>query len=224
MKNALRLIAVTTAMAFLAGCATDSMNKTATYGGLAALGGAAAGALIGGKEHRGKGALIGAVLAGGAGASYGYYADKQEEQLRQQLAGSGVEIQRQGDAIKLIMPGSITFKTNSSDIASNFYNPLNQVANSLKQYDQTAIQVVGFTDNKGARQHNMDLSQSRAQNVANYIVSQGVGGNRVTTRGVGPDQPVASNGTEEGRQQNRRVEISLQPTAAVAPATQANQS
>jgi len=224
MKIALRLIAVSTVLALLSGCAADGMNKTATYGGLAALGGAAAGALIGGKEHRGKGALIGAVLAGGAGAGYGYYADKQEAQLRQQLAGSGVEIQRQGDAIKLIMPGSITFKTNSSDIASNFYTPLNQVANSLKQYDQTAISITGYTDSTGARQHNMDLSQSRAQNVANYIVSQGVGGNRVITRGAGPDQPVASNATEQGRQQNRRVEINLQPAAPAAPATQATQS
>jgi outer membrane protein OmpA-like peptidoglycan-associated protein len=214
MKIAFRLIAASTVVALLSGCAIDSMNKTETYGGVGALAGAAAGALIGGHGNRGKGALIGAVLGGGAGAGYGYYADKQEAELRQKLAGSGVDIKRDGDSIKLIMPGSITFKTNSSDIASNFYSPLNQVSASLKQYDQTTVSVVGYTDSTGARQHNMDLSQRRAQNVADYIASQGVGSNRLTTRGAGPDQPVATNATEAGRLQNRRVEINLQPSPA----------
>jgi outer membrane protein OmpA-like peptidoglycan-associated protein len=214
MKTTFRLIAACTALAMLSGCAVDSMSKTTTYGGFGALAGAAAGALVGGKGNRGKGALIGAVLGGGAGAGYGYYADKQEEQLRKNLEGTGVEVQRQGDSIKLVMPGSITFKTNSGDIASNFYSPLNQVSASLKQYDQTTISVVGYTDSTGSRQHNMDLSQRRAQNVADYIASQGVGSNRLSTRGAGPDQPVATNATEAGRLQNRRVEINLQPAAA----------
>lgn len=113
------------------------------------------------------------MLAGGAGAGYGYYADKQEAELRKQLAGTGVDIQREGDSIKLIMPGNVTFKTNSSDIASNFYSPLNQVSASLKQYDQTTVSVVGYTDNTGPRQYNMNLSQQRAQNVAQHIISQG---------------------------------------------------
>lgn len=214
MKTAFRLIAASTIAVLLSGCAIDGMNKTATYGGVGALAGAAAGALIAGDGNRGKGALIGAVLAGGAGAGYGYYADKQEAELRQQLAGTGVDIQREGDSIKLIMPGSITFKTNSSDIASNFYSPLNQVSASLKQYDKTTISVVGHTDNTGPRQYNINLSQQRAQNVAQYITSQGVDGHRLMTQGAGPDQPVASNSTEEGRLQNRRVEINLRPVAA----------
>lgn len=211
MKTAIRLIAASTIAVLLSGCAVDGMNKTATYGGVGALAGAAAGALIGGDGNRGKGALIGAVLAGGAGAGYGYYADKQEAELRQQLAGTGVDIQREGDSIKLIMPGNVTFKTNSSDIASNFYSPLNQVSASLKQYDKTTVSVVGYTDNTGPRQYNMNLSQQRAQNVAQYIISQGVGGHRLMIHGAGPDQPVASNSTEDGRLQNRRVEISLRP-------------
>ncbi|MDT8925204.1 OmpA family protein [Pseudomonas taiwanensis] len=214
MKTAFRLIAASTIAVLLSGCALDGMNKTATYGGVGALAGAAAGALIAGDGNRGKGALIGAVLAGGAGAGYGYYADKQEAELRQQLAGTGVDIQREGDSIKLIMPGNVTFKTNSSDIASNFYSPLNQVSASLKQYDKTTISVVGYTDNTGPRQYNMNLSQQRAQNVAQYIISQGVGGHRLMIHGAGPDQPVASNSTEEGRSQNRRVEIDLRPVAA----------
>jgi outer membrane protein OmpA-like peptidoglycan-associated protein len=210
MKTTVRLIAASTMLALLSGCAGDGMNKTATYGGLGALAGAVAGAAIS-HDNRGKGALIGAALAGTAAAGYGYYADKQEADLRRQLEGSGVGIQRQGDAIKLIMPGNVTFKSSSSDIASNFYNPLNQVAASLKQYDQSAITIIGHTDSTGSRQRNMDLSQLRAQSVSNYLIAQGVAGTRVSTAGAGPDQPIASNSTEAGRQDNRRVEINLQP-------------
>jgi outer membrane protein OmpA-like peptidoglycan-associated protein len=211
MKTSIRLIAASTLLALLTGCAADGMNKTTTYGGVGALAGAAVGALAGGHNNRGKGALIGAVLGGAGGAGYGYYADKQEADLRQKLANTGVEVERQGEMIKLIMPGNITFKTGSADIASNFYTPLNQVVTSLKQYDTSSIEVVGHSDSKGSRQTNMDLSQQRAQNVANYLMSQGVSGGRVTTRGAGPDQPIASNDTEQGRMQNRRVEISLRP-------------
>ncbi|ACO80247.1 OmpA family protein [Azotobacter vinelandii CA] len=212
-------------MALLAGCASNDnpyqtqdqnqagqsgMSRTAKYGGLGALAGAAAGALID-HDNRGKGALIGAAVGGAAGAGYGYYADKQEAQLRQQMAGTGVEVQRQGNDIKLIMPGNITFATGSAEIASNFYTPLNDLANSFKQYDQNSIEVIGHTDSTGSYQTNMSLSQRRAQSVANYLVAQGVNGARVTTRGAGPDSPVASNATESGRSQNRRVEINLRP-------------
>ena len=210
MKTSIRLIAASTLLALLTGCAADGMNKTATYGGVGVLAGAAAGALLGG-HNRGKGAMIGAVLGGAGGAGYGYYADKQEAQLRQSLANTGVEVQRQGEMIKLIMPGNITFKTGAADIASNFYTPLNQVVASIKQYGSSSVDIVGHSDSKGNRQSNMDLSQQRAQNVANYLMSQGVSGGRVTTRGAGPDQPLATNDTEEGRMQNRRVEISLRP-------------
>lgn len=212
MRKSLRFIAASTLLAMLAGCASEGgLGHTATYGGVGAVAGAAAGALLGG-HNRGKGALIGAALGGVAGSGYGYYADKQEEQLRHELEGSGVEVQRQGEVIKLIMPGSITFSSNSADVSSNFYNPLNQVAASLKQYDQSNIDIVGHTDSTGARQRNIDLSQLRAASVGNYLISQGVAGTRIVSRGVGPDQPIASNASEAGRQQNRRVEINLRPS------------
>lgn len=211
MKTSLRLIVATTVLAMLSGCAIDGMNKTTTYGGIGVLAGAATGALVGGHKNRGKGALIGALVGGAAGTGYGYYADKQEAELRSQLANSGVDIQRQGDQIKLIMPGSVTFSSNSSDIASQFYNPLNQVAASLKQYDQSTVEIVGHTDSVGSRQRNLDLSMLRAQSVGNYLIAQGVNGTRINSRGAGPDQPVASNADEYGRTQNRRVEINLRP-------------
>ena len=211
------LIAASTAV-LLAGCASQnpydnqppSSNKTATYGGLGALAGAAAGALIS-HDDRGKGALIGAAIGGASGAGYGYYADKQEAELRQSMQGTGVEVQRQGDQIKLIMPGNITFATDSAEIVSNFYAPLNNLASSFKQFNQNSIEIVGFTDSTGSRQYNMDLSQRRAQSVATYLTAQGVDGTRLSTRGAGPDQPIASNATADGRAQNRRVEVNLRP-------------
>lgn len=217
-----RLIIVATAAAVMTGCAgqnpydnqgqqgSSGMSKTAKYGGLGALAGAVAGAAID-HNNRGKGALIGAAAVGAAAAGYGYYADRQEKALRESMANTGVEVQREGDQIKLIMPGNITFATDSSNIAPSFYSPLNNLANSFKQYNQNTIEVVGFTDSTGSRQHNMDLSQRRAQAVVTYLTSQGVDGSRVSARGLGPDQPIASNADANGRAQNRRVEVNLKP-------------
>ncbi|MGN2433752.1 OmpA family protein [Pseudomonas syringae] len=223
MFTSRRLILVAAAVAVLSGCATPNpydnqgqaqssggMSKTAKYGGLGALAGAVAGAAID-HNHRGKGALIGAAVAGAASAGYGYYADKQEAALRASMANTGVEVQRQGDQIKLIMPGNITFATDSSAIASSFYSPLNNLANSLKQFNQNNIEIVGYTDSTGSRQHNMDLSQQRAQSVATYLTSQGVDQSHLSVRGAGPDQPIASNADVNGRAQNRRVEVNLKP-------------
>ena len=215
-----RLIVAATAVALLAGCATQnpydnqppSSNNTAKYGAIGALAGAAAGALIN-HDNRGKGALIGAAAAGAAGAGYGYYADKQEAELRRSMQGSGVEVQRQGDNIKLIMPGNITFATDSADIASNFYGPLNNVANSMKQYQQNNIEIVGHTDNTGSHIYHMQLSQRRAHSAANSLQAQGLSAAPITTPGAGPDQPIASNATVEGRASNRRVEVNLTPIA-----------
>ncbi|WP_455913159.1 OmpA family protein [Pseudomonas syringae] len=218
-----RLIIAATALTVLSGCATQNpydnqgqaqnsggMSKTAKYGGLGALAGAVAGAAID-HNNRGKGALIGATVAGAASAGYGYYADKQEAALRASMANTGVEVQRQGDNIKLVMPGNITFATDSSAIASSFYSPLNNLAGSLKQYNQNMIEIVGYTDSTGSRQHNMDLSQQRAQSVATYLTSQGVDAAHLSVRGAGPDSPIASNADVNGRAQNRRVEVNLKP-------------
>ena len=222
MFNSRRLIIAASAMALLAGCATPNpyenqgqgstgLSKTATYGGLGALAGAVAGAAID-HNNRGKGALIGAAVAGLGAAGYGYYADKQEAALRSSLANTGVEVQRQGDNITLVMPGNITFATNSASIASSFYQPLNNLANSLKQLNnQQQIQVVGYTDNTGAYAYNMQLSQQRAQSVATYLTSQGVSGQYLTVKGMGPADPIASNATADGRAMNRRVQITLAP-------------
>ncbi|VXC79044.1 putative outer membrane lipoprotien [Pseudomonas sp. 8Z] len=218
----LSFIALCASALLISGCASQNpydqsgptSNRTATYGGLGALAGAAAGALIN-HDNRGKGALIGAAVAGAAAAGYGYYADKQEAELRRSMQGTGVEVQRQGDVIQLVMPGNITFATDSAQISSSFYKPLNDLANSLRQYNQNSIEVVGHTDSTGSHAYNMDLSQRRAQGVADYLLAQGVDPSRMSTRGMGPDQPVASNDTVDGRAQNRRVEVTLRPLPGV---------
>ena len=202
-----RLIVAASAVALLAGCATPNpydnqgqassgtgLSKTATYGGLGALAGAVAGAAID-HNNRGKGALIGAAVAGLGAAGYGYYADKQEAALRASMANTGVEVQRQGDNITLVMPGNITFATSSANIAPSFYQPLNNLANSLKQFNN----------------QNMQLSQQRAQSVATYLTSQGVSGQYLSVKGMGPADPIASNATADGRAQNRRVQVTLAP-------------
>jgi outer membrane protein OmpA-like peptidoglycan-associated protein len=223
MFTSRRLIIAATALAMLSGCASQNpydnqgqaqnsggVSKTAKYGGLGALAGALAGAAID-HNNRGKGALIGAAVVGAASAGYGYYADKQEAALRASMANTGVEVQRQGDQIKLIMPGNITFATDSSAIASSFYSPLNNLAGSLKQFNQNNIEIIGYTDSTGSRQHNMDLSLQRAQSVSTYLTSQGVDSSHLSVRGAGPDQPIASNADANGRAQNRRVEVNLKP-------------
>ncbi|TXH99291.1 MAG: OmpA family protein [Pseudomonas sp.] len=222
MPNSSRLTLAAALLALLTGCASQNpydsqgqqgstgMSKTAKYGGLGAVAGAVAGAAIN-HDNRGKGALIGAAVAGAAGAGYGYYADKQEAELRRSMQGTGVEVQRQGDNIQLIMPGNITFATDSADIASSFYSPLNNLASSFRQYNQNSIEIVGHTDSTGNHAYNVGLSQRRAQSVANYLMAQGVDSSRLSTRGMGPDQPVASNATADGRAQNRRVEVTLRP-------------
>jgi outer membrane protein OmpA-like peptidoglycan-associated protein len=223
MFTSRRLITAAAAIALLSGCASQNpyenqgqaqgssgISKTAKYGGLGALAGAVAGAAID-HNNRGKGALIGAAVAGAASAGYGYYADKQEAALRKSMANTGVEVQRQGDQIKLIMPGNITFATDSSNISSSFYTPLNNLGTSFKDFNENNIEIVGYTDSTGSRQHNMDLSLQRAQAVSNYLTAQGVDGSRLSVRGAGPDQPIASNADANGRAQNRRVEVNLKP-------------
>lgn len=211
------LIAAGLCSALLAGCTTNpytgeqQTGKSSIYG----LGGAAAGAIVGAatssKKDRGKGALIGATVGGAAGAGYGYYVDQQEARLRQELSGSGVQVVRNGNDIQLVMPGNITFASNSADIASSFYPTLNSLVKVFKEFDRNGVDIVGHTDSTGSLELNMRLSQQRATSVASYLTGQGVSGARISSRGVGPSQPIASNDSQEGRSRNRRVEINLRP-------------
>jgi outer membrane protein OmpA-like peptidoglycan-associated protein len=175
--------------------------------------GAAAGAVIGllTRGDKLQNALIGAALGGVAGGAIGNYQDRQERKLREQLAGTGVTVVRQGDNLTLNMPGSITFATNSADLSSGFYPVLDAVSGTLQEYGETVIEVAGHTDSTGSAEYNQSLSQRRAQSVAAYIESHGVKPQRLIVVGDGSQHPVASNATPEGRQQNRRVELTIVP-------------
>ncbi|SDB91992.1 OmpA family protein [Acinetobacter boissieri] len=153
-----------------------------------------------------RAAAIGAIL-GGAG---GLYLDKKEQRLREQMAGTGVDVNRNADgSVGLVMPGNITFDTNQSTIKPNFYTTLNKVAQTLTEDNKSAILVTGYTDNTGNDSINIPLSQARAQAVASYLGSQGVPRTKINAQGNGAANPIASNATPSGREQNRRVEISI---------------
>lgn len=178
--------------------------------------GAAAGAVAGlitgdSSMERKKRALVGAGLGALAGAAVGSYMDRQEARLRQELERTGVSVTRIGDNITLNMPGNITFATNSADLNAGFYDVLSSVAIVLNEFNQTVVEVAGHTDSTGSDEYNMRLSERRAASVAAYLRTRGVLQDRMIEVGMGKHRPIASNDTPEGRQLNRRVELTLVP-------------
>lgn len=186
-------------------------RKTRTGAGI----GAAAGAVIGLITRGDKldNALIGAALGGVAGGAIGNYQDRQERKLRQQMAGTGVEVVRKEENITLNMPGGVTFLTDSADVRAESYPILDKVAATLGEYHETVIEVAGHTDSSGGTEHNQKLSERRAQSVAAYLTSKGIEQKRLMVVGDGERDPIASNDTAAGRQQNRRVEMTIVPVA-----------
>jgi outer membrane protein OmpA-like peptidoglycan-associated protein len=216
------VLATAVVAVFASGCTTldaytrEEKTSSATKGALI---GAAAGAVVGlisgddAVDRRQK-ALIGAGVGALAGGSIGYYMDKQEAELRAELEGTGVSVVRIGDNITLNMPGNVTFATDSSDLSPAFFDVLNSVGKVLDEYDQTVIEVAGHTDSTGSDQYNQSLSERRARSVATYLRGQGVMTERLITVGIGESRPVADNTTADGRQANRRVEITMVPLTA----------
>lgn len=193
---------------------TGEQKTSATTKG--ALIGAAAGAVVGlvsGDDavERRQRALILAGVGALAGGAVGNYMDRQERRLQQELAGTGVSVTRIGDNITLNMPGNITFATDSSDLNGDFYTVLNSVGKVLDEYEQTVIEVAGHTDNTGSDAYNQRLSERRSDSVANYLSAQNIIRDRIITVGMGESRPVADNTTSNGRQLNRRVELTLVP-------------
>lgn len=199
------------AVSMLTACATDpytgesKVSKTAWGTGIGALAGAGIGALAGGE----KGALIGAGVGAVAGAGTGAYMDVQARKLRQELLNTGVQVQESNGQIYLIMPGNITFDSNDANIKPAFQPVLNSIAKVINEYSKTMVQVNGYTDSTGSAATNNSLSLMRANSIANYLRLKGVNGNRIVSNGYGSSNPIASNATAAGREQNRRVEIVL---------------
>ena len=156
--------------------------------------------------------ILKAAAAGGAiGGSVGYYMDRQEAKLRNQLVGSGVQVVRDGDYLILVMPSNVTFDTDEYQVRPAFGDVLDSVAIVLTEFDKTLIEVTGHTDSTGSDGYNQLLSERRADAVADRLREREVSPGRVITRGYGEARPIASNADEDGRQQNRRVELMLVP-------------
>jgi outer membrane protein OmpA-like peptidoglycan-associated protein len=178
--------------------------------------GAAAGAVAGlitgdSSMERKKRALVGAGLGALAGAGVGAYMDRQEARLRAELDRTGVSVTRVGDNITLNMPGNITFPTDGADLNASFYEVLNSVSTVVNEFEQTVIEVAGHTDSTGSDAYNQQLSERRASSVAGYLRTRQVLGDRIITVGMGEGRPIATNDSPDGRQQNRRVELTLVP-------------
>lgn len=206
------MVSALTSGLVLAGCATDpstgkqTVNKAAVGALIGAAGGAAISKATGGEET-GRDAAIGAAL----GAGVGYYMDRQAKQLQQQMAGTGVSVEQDPKTgnIDLVMPGNITFAFNDATLNPAFMGTLDRVASTLLEYNQTTINLTGHTDNIGSDSYNINLSRQRANSVAQYLISHGVPASRISVHGYGKSQPIASNATDAGRAQNRRVELQI---------------
>ena len=216
------VLAMTVFAVFASACETldpytrEEKTSKATKGALI---GAAAGAVVGlisGDDavERRQRALIGAGVGALAGGAIGNYQDRQEAKLRAELEGTGVSVTRIGDNITLNMPGNVTFATNSSDLSPAFFDVLNSVGKVLKELDKTVVEVAGHTDNTGSESYNQSLSERRAGAVSSYLQAQGTNSQRLITVGMGELRPVADNNTANGRQVNRRVEITMVPLTA----------
>jgi outer membrane protein OmpA-like peptidoglycan-associated protein len=201
-----------------AACVTDpdtgkkKISRAAIGGVAGAVVGYFAGDLIGGRRDRTE-KVVGAGVGALAGAAVGVYMDRQERELRDRTAGTGVEIDRQGNELLLTMPAGITFPINSYEVQPQFHATLDQVAQTLASYESTLIDVYGHTDPSGGDSINLPLSRNRAQAVANYLAGRGVQPARIATQGFGSSQPLAGNdnSTEAERAANRRVEIRIVP-------------
>lgn len=222
-SKALRITTVAALMTALvtmvSGCETldpytqESKTSRATKGALI---GAAAGAvagLISGDDavERRQHAMIGAGIGALAGGAVGAYQDRQEAELRAELQGTGVSVTRIGDNITLNMPGNVTFAHDSADLSPAFFDVLTSVSKVLKEYEKTVVEVAGHTDSTGSDAYNQTLSERRANAVAQYLRSHGIRSERLLTLGMGESRPVADNSTADGRQANRRVEITMVP-------------
>jgi len=204
-------IVLSSSLALVACTSSDLDGNRNAIGGAAAgaLGGAVLGSIFGEEKSTKRGALIGGI----AGAALGANLDKQEAMLRNQIGNSGAMIQNTGDKLIVTLPEAITFAVDSTSVQPRFRGTLAQLAENLQQFPNSRITVVGHTDNTGSVQYNQQLSVGRANAVAGILMNNGVSPSRINTFGEGEFSPVAPNSTAAGRQQNRRVVITITPTA-----------
>lgn len=206
-------IALLSGAMIFSSCGTSNLVKGSGIGaGAGAAVGAGVGAIAGGGKGAAWGAGIGAIVGGAAGAIIGNKMDKQAAEL-EQIEGAQVEVVNEGQAIKVTFESGILFATNSSTLNTSSRASLEKFATSLLNNPDTDVKIYGHTDSSGNDAINNPLSQRRAESVYNYIVSKGVAGSRMESKGLGSTEPVADNSTQAGRAQNRRVEVFILPNA-----------
>lgn len=193
----------------VAGCANDETGAKSAGTGAAV--GAAVGAGIGALIGNRKGALIGAGIGALTGAGVGSYLGNQQRELEKNLEGTGATVTNTGEELLISLPSEITFAVDSATIQPQFYEALARVSQTLNEYDSSLIDVIGHTDSTGAEDYNLQLSQKRADSVANFLTGRGVLPARIVAYGRGEGSPIASNDTAEGRAMNRRVELIVTP-------------
>lgn len=163
-------------------------------------------------DNQGRNALLGAAAGAAVGGVIGSSLDRQAADLRAEMANENIVIDNQGDQLLVTMPQGILFDTDSAALRASLQSDLRALARNVQRYPDSTIDVIGHTDNSGSAEYNQDLSARRATAVAGVLLEQGVAPSRVRSFGRGEAEPVATNLTAEGRQQNRRVEIIIRPT------------
>ncbi|MDZ7905227.1 MAG: OmpA family protein [Cypionkella sp.] len=215
MKSAVALsLAATLTLTACAGPGPEPANGKSRMANGAIIGGLA-GAFLGGtrKEDKAKNAVIAGVIGTAVGAAIGATLDKQAEDLRNSIGNSNISVTNTGEYLIVNMPQDVLFATGSAALRPDLTSDLQAVARNLMDYPDSRIEVIGHTDNTGSAALNQDLSQRRAGSVATVLIGNGVPAGRIATIGRGEDAPVASNLSDAGRAQNRRVEIIIRPTA-----------
>lgn len=202
------------ALVLTAGCATNpdgtTEYKRTTIGALAGGAvGAGTGMLIAGRGHRGTGALIGGVAGAAVGGGIGNYMDRQAAEMKRRLPDAAIA--RQGDKLYVALPSGILFDVNKDEVKPSARDQVGQAAEVLVKYPDTYITVEGHTDSTGSAEYNQKLSERRAARVRDLLASRGVAASRLAVQGYGASDPIADNGTAEGRQANRRVQLEIRP-------------
>ena len=206
MKRIIAIALVISVSFALYGCSSWSRTQKGAAAGTAA--GAAVGAAVGHQHgNTALGAIIGAAIGGAAGAYIGNYMDKQAEEIERDIEGATVE--RVGEGIKITFDSGIMFDVDKSALRTEAETNLTNLSVILNKYEDTDILIEGHTDATGTEDYNLELSERRAQSVANHLSMEQVSDTRFTIMGYGEVQPIADNETAEGRQQNRRVEIAI---------------
>jgi len=212
LLNSAILRTATAALVVMGAAGCSSMTKEQKGAIIGAAAGGAAGGVIGKQTgSTARGAIIGAVVGGVAGGIIGHQMDKQAQELKQNIPGAVVE--RVGEGIQVTFASGLMFEFDSDVVRGDARTNLNALARSLDKYDKSDLMIVGHTDNVGTGAYNQDLSERRANSAARYLHSQRVD-RRIATRGLGEEEPVASNASDAGRRKNRRVEVAIYASEA----------